>query len=275
MEIERSAPMRHVLMPISVILACLLPTRVFGQWVEPKHVTFAGLEYYAGEVKKCVFAIELKGNQTNKDKRDDWQHLGTGFMVRKEKGSQAVGITCCHVVNAAGNNPIFAGMDTDKGFLHLPCEIIQRDTASDLAVLIPQSPQPQPFDVSTLAILLDDFAKIDSIVEGRGVIIPGYPLGLGVTEERSHPVVRFGIVAQRPLGKTFLIDGVASHGNSGSPVYLLKEKKVIGMITSHVADHITLLDERGQLSARLPYNSGLGRALTAAVIKEALEKLKF
>jgi hypothetical protein len=123
----------------------------------------------------------------------------------------------------------------------------------------------------------DLFDDGSSLVEGRGVLIPGYPLSLGVEDDENHPVVRFGIVAQFSGKDYFLLDGVASHGNSGSPVFALKHKenRLIGMITSHVADTINLFNENGQLSARLPYNSGLARGVTIKAIVWAIQKAKY
>jgi S1-C subfamily serine protease len=113
------------------------------------------------------------------------------------------------------------------------------------------------------------------IVEGRGTLVIGYPLGLGVEQDKNHPVIRLGMIAQKPEGKTFLLDAMASHGNSGSPVFVLTEvgTKLVGMITAHRADAISLLTENGQLAASLPYNSGLASAIKATVILEDIHCL--
>ena len=113
-----------------------------------------------------------------------------------------------------------------------------------------------------------------SLVEGRGVMIPGYPLALGVEDDKNHPVIRLGMIAQFTGKSYFLIDGVASHGNSGSPVFALtyKNPKLVGMVTSYLTDTITLLDEAGNLAAKLPYNSGIARAVKMQVIVDALQK---
>jgi hypothetical protein len=113
-----------------------------------------------------------------------------------------------------------------------------------------------------------------SIVEGRGVIIPGYPLALGLENDKNQPVIRIGIVAQFTGRDYFLVDGIASHGNSGSPVFAIRPgaDKLIGMVTSHVADKISLFDENGQLTAQLPYNSGLARAVTMKAIRQAIQE---
>ncbi len=44
------------------------------------------------------------------------------------------------------------------------------------------------------------------------------------------------------------------------------------MITSIVTDRITLYDEKGALTADLPYNAGLARAVRASLILNAVKK---
>lgn len=113
-------------------------------------------------------------------------------------------------------------------------------------------------------------------MEGRGLLIIGYPLSLGTEDDKNHPVVRFGMISQNTGKNTFLLDGVASHGNSGSPVVTLKGNhfQLSGMITSFQSDQIYLYDEHGQINAALPYNSGLARAVKASLIVKAVEKAK-
>jgi len=263
------------LLLISFLIYLSYSDKLNAQFVKSEHVTFAGVEHYSNEVKKTVFSILKKGNVINQDKRDDWISLGTGFLVRKDKGEQVVGITCNHIIKQLGTVELFVGLDSDQGYLKLPFKVIYKNDIDDIAVIIPQSPSPQPFDISTIAFLRKDIADATLIVEGVGIIIPGYPLGLGIDNEISHPVIRFGIVAQFTGSSTFLIDGFASHGNSGSPVFSLKDKKLIGMINSYVNDNINLFDENGNLTARFPYNSGLGRALSSVKILEVIDNLKF
>ena len=86
-------------------------------------------------------------------------------------------------------------------------------------------------------------------------------------------MVRFGIVAQRTENDTFLVDGVSNHGNSGSPVFDMKETKFIGMITSYENDYINLFDSNGSLVSRLPYNSGLSTAVTSKSINKTIDSL--
>ena len=80
------------------------------------------------------------------------------------------------------------------------------------------------------------------------------------------------MIAQYAEEANFLIDGVASPGNSGSPVIIIKEGKIAGMITAYMADHIKMFNEQGVLMATLPYNSGLGRAVSGEILARAINR---
>lgn len=241
-------------------------------------VPFLGMEESAKELKKAVCAVQVAGNQTNGDKKDDWVSFGTGFLVLGERNS-VLAVTCKHVIEAAlkDNKQPFIGLDTETGYRRFPCKVAFIDPAHDIAILAPQRSHKEDVKLQSKVFGKDLFDDASSLVEGRGVLIPGYPLSLGVEDDENYPVVRFGIVAQFTGKDYFLLDGVASHGNSGSPVFALKHKenRLVGMITSHVADTINLFSENGQLSARLPYNSGLARGVTIKAILSAIQNAKY
>jgi len=240
-------------------------------------VPFLGMETSAQELKKAVCAVQIPGNQTNEEKKDDWILLGSGFLVLGERNA-VLAVTCKHVVEAAlkTKKQVFVGLDTEKGYRRFLSNVAYIDTNHDIAVLAPQRGSE---DVKLQSLVFDSSLYDDdsALVEGRGVLIPGYPLSLGIEDDQNHPVVRFGIVAQFTGKSYFLLDGVASHGNSGSPVFALKakENRLIGMITSHVTDTINLLDENGQLRASLPYNAGLARGVTMKTIAAAIKNAKY
>jgi hypothetical protein len=256
--------MRNALMIVSLIIF-LAAYSTATEIPKPEAVTFLGTERSAAQLKKAVFAVQLEGNTQNKDKNDDWILIGSGFFV-KGTNSVVLGVTCKHVVAPAINakKNIFIGLEAEQGYRRAVCKIPYIDPDHDIAILAPQRSTDEDIQFQNLTFPEDIFDDNTSLVEGRGVIIPGYPLGLGVEEDANYPVIRIGIIAQYTGKKHFLIDGIASHGNSGSPVFTQKAKneKLIGMITSHVADKITLFDENGQLTAQFPYNSGLARAIT-------------
>jgi len=265
-----------------IILFCLISLHLHpaillnAQIVPPEHVTFAGMELRAKETRNVVFAVQTVGNQENDNKNDDWQPLGSGFFVAG-KDNMLLGVTCYHIVKNAAEmkKPIFLGCEDKKeGYIRLPCMVEYIDPTNDIAVLRPHRGQHKVDDPSSVKFSKDMIGTNKDLVVGRGIIIPGYPLGLGVTADKNYPVMRFGIIAQYAEGDSFLIDGVASHGNSGSPVCTLLELKVVGMVTSHQADRITLFDENGQKVASLPYNAGLAQAVSADVIKRTLDAVE-
>jgi S1-C subfamily serine protease len=239
-------------------------------------VTFLGTEGAADQLKKVVFAAQLPGNQSNQARDDDWKVIGSGFFMLGKDGS-VLGITCKHVIEAAekAEKDLFGGVDTEEGYIRLLCEVVYKDPGHDIAIVRFKVNGAKDIKIQNLVFprsMIDDGS---ALVEGRGVLMPGYPLALGIEDDRNHPVIRFGMVAQNTGKAAFLVDGFASHGNSGSPVFALKhgDQKLIGMVTSHVSDTINLFNENGQLSARLPYNSGLARVLNAEIIKTALKKV--
>jgi S1-C subfamily serine protease len=241
-------------------------------------VAFLGMEESAKQLKTAVCAVQIPGNQTNEDKKDDWVSLGTGFLVSGDR-TAVLAVTCKHVVEAASKEKKqpFIGLDTELGYRRFPCKVAFIDPTHDIAILAPQRGDNEDVKLQSKRFAAEMFDDGSSLVEGRGVLIPGYPLSLGVEDDENHPVMRFGIVAQYTGKDYFLVDGVASHGNSGSPVLALKHKenRLVGMITSHVADSTKLFNEKGQLTARFPYNSGLARGVTMRAIVAAIQKAKY
>ena len=124
------------------------------------------------------------------------------------------------------------------------------------------------------AVGISRFEINDKIVEGTGILLIGYPLGLGLDLVGNQPISRIGIVAQKTndISNTFFIDGIASHGNSGSPVFNSQNMKLVGMIIGFPSDYINAYDENRQLVAKLPYNSGLTKCVTAEMINKIIPK---
>ena len=261
-----------------------------SQIVSPENVTFVGAERVAAQLKSTVFAVQVA--QTNQN-TTNWTVLGTGFML--DRSNNTFAITCDHIVSAADRlftqpgfqKAIFAGFDTrSNGYMRFECKLVYRDGNSDVAVLTPLSLYSlttngarELFPVKTLKVVQDMFGDDSSIVEGRGLLIIGYPLGLGIEANENNPIVRFGMVAQAFAANhnTFLIDGMASHGNSGSPVISLTVPHafLIGMATGFRNESINLLAENGQAVAALPYNSGIAYAVKLSVIlKDVDEAMK-
>ncbi len=266
---------KYSLLAVLIFSISLVSPVTSYSWTFPDDFVFVGLEKMAKDIKKSVFAVQTEGNLQNEKKDDDYISLGTGFLLLRN--NIVIGVTCAHVIRSVVMNkkPILIGLNTGKGFERFKCEVAFYDEKQDMAILIPKKPTPST-EVELKNLVLDSkyLAKGEEIAEGRGIIIPGYPLGLGIEHDENHPIMKFGIVAQYTGGDHFLVDGVANPGNSGSPVFDLRVAKFIGMVQSYKNDYIELFDRNGQLSTRLPYNSGLSSALSASVISKALEKIK-
>lgn len=236
-------------------------------------VPFLGMELIAREMKKAVCAIQIQDEQMNMT----WKSLGTGFLVHGIHEATLV-VTCNHVVNAVDSKrQLHVGLDTDDGYKRFPCVIALTDPSHDIAILVPRKHQDdEQVTLLSTAISSDWFDDSSSLVEGRGVIIVGYPLSLGTEEDQNHPVVRSGIIAQFAGKDQFLLDGIASPGNSGSPVFALKSKenRLVGMVSGYVNDRINLFDKDGRLNASLSYNSGLARCVTMKSIAHVIKNEK-
>lgn len=240
-------------------------------------VPFLGIEEASKNLKKAVCAVQLLGEPT-KDGKKTWVAVGSGFLVGGERNT-LLAVTCKHVILPAigQKKPLFIGIETDQGYHRAPCDVVYIDPSLDIAVLLPKRDEQDNRKLQSLSFTKELFDDGSSLIEGRGVLIPGYPLALGIENDENHPVIRFGIVAQFTGKDYFLLDGVASHGNSGSPVFSLKQddNKLIGMVTSFQNERINLFDDNQQLSASLPYNSGLARCVTMKAILEAIKNAKY
>ncbi len=258
----------------AVLLPLLFDSIALCQTNIPKEdaITFVMTVEDSAVLKKVVFAVQMEGNLSNMNKADDWVMVGSGFLVKTN--NITLGVTCKHVVQPfikAGKD-VFVVLETRTGNVRARCKISYLDPTDDIAILIPQVTPEINKQIQNLPFGENMFDDGSFLVEGRGVIIVGYPLALGVENEENHPVMRLGIIAQYTGRDYFLIDGIASHGNSGSPVFARKvnEARVVGMVTSHMNDTINLFDDNGQLAAQLPYNSGLGRAITMKRLQQAI-----
>jgi S1-C subfamily serine protease len=248
---------------LTLILTSLNINSYLYAWAIPEDITFMGLEKLSSEVKKTVFSIQIKNDDGN------FAPIGTGFLLKQ--GDLVVGITCAHVVE--NKKDIFVGLNTSKGFKRFRGRVARIDS-NDIAVLVFEKDTEENIMIENLILDPNYLSGEPKFAEGRAILIPGYPLGIGAKYNQNNPVIRFGIVAQCSGNKTFLIDGVANPGNSGSPVFDTKEIKFIGMITSYIPDSINLYDQDGRHIAQLPYNSGLSMAISSTVITNVLKELE-
>jgi S1-C subfamily serine protease len=165
-------------------------------------------------------------------------YLGTGFVIRTGKHI----VTNFHVVSPVIERKklpylrIFHKNFSDKG---IKVKMVAKDEFHDLA-LLEQDGDPLP------AL---DLADSSTVKEGHRIAFTGYPIGfvLGL-----NPTTHTGIISSiapliRPSPSAriisgdlirhlhqpydiFQIDAMAYPGNSGSPVYLARSGKVIGVI---------------------------------------------
>ena len=247
-----------------------------GEIPQPEPTTFIQAEAVAAQEIYSVFAVQVpRIDQT----KTNWFPIGTGFFVNPTANSkQALCVTCNHVIEAVKhlNQNVIIGLDTKEGYKRISCTIVYQDPTNDIAIIAPKIETNTSTHINKIINNLavgPDMIDDSEIALGRGVLVIGYPLMLGIDADKNHPIVRFGMVAQDAEGNSFIIDGMASHGNSGSPVFVLTSNKqpLIGMVTSFQTDKISLLDENGELAGQLPYNSGLTKAVKASTIRKAID----
>ena len=129
------------------------------------------------------------------------------------------------------------------------------------------------------------FAKDYQPVEGDGVFVIGFPLGL-VGKARNYPIVRHGIVARiqdwiQRDEHTFLIDAPSFRGNSGGPVVLKpesdtlrgtpanKESLLAGVVSEQLQSQEKAIDERtGHLRVVFVEDTGLAEVVPVEKVRD-------
>ena len=240
--------------------------------MEKKYLPFKICQKRIAEVKKSSISIEISDKNLNSPNL-----VGSGFVALKKGIYYAV--TNYHVIKNIGKDKIILiGLNVEMKKQYALVEQTYVDEKYDVAVMkMGEVVSIQNIRIdSTLTkpagVGISMFDTSENIIEGSGVIIVGYPLGLGSEYTGNKPVSRIGIVAQGPNNNTntFLLDCMASHGNSGSPVFNEQNQKLIGMVTSFPQDKIYLYDKDDVLRASLPYNSGITICVTAEMINKII-----
>lgn len=229
----------------------------------------------------------------------DFTPIGTGFLV-SHNGANCL-VSAKHVIfntNGQRRNGLFVlvnrreggadaialdGLGSDLGNewkMHG-----QRDVA---ASLIPVSPTA---DLAGFTLpLFEDFQNIKA---GDDVFFLGFPLYFGVnTRGRITPLVRTGTVALKNEDSTFLIDGNAFPGSSGSPVFFkpcpihfgprglemgnVRPPKLLGVVTQTITytDRAVSV-QTGKERVAFEENAALGSVLSASFINELLVSADF
>ncbi len=256
-----------------IVVLLLIGSTSYTQIISNEAMLFNNLPKKINELKRTSLSIEVADKNLKSA-----NSIGSGFLMIKNNVHYAV--TNYHVVNnVPANKILIVGMNYEMKKQYSTVEQVYSDQKHDIAVLkigiIFSLINNLKID-STLfkpsAVGISLFEKSTNIHEGEGVILIGYPLGLGSEFTGNQPISRIGIVAQAPHGSmnTFFIDGIASHGNSGSPVFNAQNMKLLGMIIGFPSDYIAAYDENKQLIAKLPYNSGLSLCATADIIMKTI-----
>lgn len=239
----------------------------------PRDITFYGLDQDIRLFKLAVVSIERISE------KGDTVSLGSGCLINIATVTPI--LTCFHIVaNLTSSDSLVVALNSMEGKTYYPVHGIYANKALDLALLFLHAHDEEDYvqesKVDQIVIGRSIFAKNTDIKEGLGVLVIGFPLGLGTGVVHNYAISRIGIIAQViPDEPVFLIDGIASHGNSGSPVFLCgvssnKPTKFLGIVKGFPAERINAFDENGNLIVSLPYNSGLTFCIPAYTIKEFL-----
>ncbi|GEM_PF-1173352 len=247
----------------------------------PVDITYAGLVKRVKEIKPSVVSIEVLAGT------GEFVSVGTGCVVHVQEAN--VIVTCRHVVELAKPQGLLAvGLNTQAGKMVVEAYVVRTDSALDLALLQPgeilqmstslDTPPPgqkgpvASLDTKHYGIGLSVFADDSAITEGSGVLMVGFPLGLGAEMVSDRPLSRLGMVAQgvydRPM---FLVDGEASHGFSGAPVFLCRSGALAGLVAAQALDKVESFDDSGKRAPSVRYSAGLVSCIPASAIKKFLE----
>ena len=223
---------------------------------------------------------------------------GTGFIIDTSKSPGLAVITNKHILqhNISGQTitPFHITVKvnmSDVAPTLCDASIVALHDIYDLGLLHFKLPQNKPpdavlktssdgteyYSIKSNAFLLEDSIIDDSdLREGLEVLFSGFPLNLGSDLYHNYPVTRKGMIAQvLPGSHEIVIDGFASHGNSGSPVYCVTDKglKLVGIQEAVYPDANIGYDEKGRVNSLSTFNSGLSLVIKSSVIKEFVYKL--
>jgi S1-C subfamily serine protease len=171
----------------------------------------------------------------------DWHnqnhHLGTGIVIGDKNLNKEYILTCEHVVSVKDDanktikqiDKLYANFNLNNdSIITIPLTVVYTDEINDFALLeFSLKNMPIPKDdlhkINLLILSYDSFDNTDDLKEGESILYIGYSMSFGVGQ-KNYPVSRYGIVAQNlESSPKFLIDGFVQGGNSGSPVFRIKE----------------------------------------------------
>jgi len=155
--------------------------------------------------------------------------------------------------------------------------------------------------VTNTALKMKNCGLFEYIRRGSDIMFLGFPIGQGtksgslqrtvklssgeevvlpplITLYEKEPIARFGKIASKSDGNSFLIDAMVSHGSSGSPVFVRHREGdtlsylFIGLIRGFRADNVAFHSEDGQVIS-IPHNSGLGEVISLEAILRFVKDL--
>jgi S1-C subfamily serine protease len=183
--------------------------------------------------KSIIPLIGLDPNWSNK-----FRHMGTGIVIGDRKTGKELILTCEHVISIKDSvsrktarkvKNIYANFNLhNDSIITIPLTVVYSDENNDFALLEFSFsslliPKDSLHVINLLIFPFDNFDHTRDLKEGEPLLYIGYPMSLGVGL-KSYPVSRKGIVAQNISDSSiFLMDGFVQGGNSGSPVFRIKQ----------------------------------------------------
>jgi S1-C subfamily serine protease len=236
---------------------------------QPIELAFNGLKSLVPTTKEAVISvyardIRLKGDVSS----------GSGFLCQVEK--TVVAVTCYHVIEPMIklNYGIYVGLSTKNGFNKYRCDVLQIDTANDIAILLPRKDPKENIELKTLIIDTLSISPDSGIVEGTSIIAAGFPFGIGLEYDKYNPVFTTGFIAQRTNDSIYLADITINPGNSGGPVFDIPNRKFIGMVKGYRNNNILLYSKDSPQPVAVPTNSGLANIVSSTKIRKLLSLQK-
>lgn len=228
-----------------VTIAIAIPTAQSVQPNLPDQIAYA---------KKSIVPVLVR--DTSWPSRRERQ--GTAVLIGyiDSTGAGWMALTCAHVVAAdtdvighltrPASDVSIGATSRDGSTMWVPTEVVRFDSLNDMALCrVKQVPKQvsQLWNLSVIFIPPSDWHGIADLREGDQVLYCGFPMGQGIGG-RSFPLSRTGIVSQIVPGeRTFLIDGFAQEGHSGSPVFRVRAKEnsweldLVGLVVSYPEEY--------------------------------------
>jgi hypothetical protein len=165
-------------------------------------------------------------------------HQGTAVLIGDTASKTSFALSCAHVVAAGVDanglpakpaSSVTLGLPRIDGSTFLmPAQVVYFDAQNDMALCQPAREMlPQQYrriGIAQTVVPTSQWKGMSDVHEGDQLLCIGLPVSKG-SGGRSYPLSRTSIVSQVVPGQGwFVMDGFVQHGNSGSPVFLLKQE---------------------------------------------------